>query len=83
MIKHLKNLSAKALMYVALYVVVKWAIILGAGTWLYKNGLWKNEYLLVLPVIAIIVMGIRFKKGKMHDNQSQTSQSMPTNGDLK
>ncbi len=82
MIKHLKNLSAKALMYMALYLVVKWAIILGAGTWLYKNGLWKNEYLLVLPVVAIIVLGIKYRKGKMHDNQPHASQHIPSNGDL-
>lgn len=82
MIKHLKNLSGKALIYMALYLVAKWSIILVAGTYLYKNGLWKNEYLLVLPVVAVIIISIKYKKRKMY-NPSHTGQSMPSNGGLK
>jgi len=32
------------------------------GSYLYSAGLWKNEYLLALPVMAFIVLGIKHRK---------------------
>lgn len=48
--------------------MLKWSIIFGAGSYLYSHGVWKNEFFLVLPVLGIIVFGIRhLKKTKRCD----------------
>lgn len=52
MINVIKKLSKKGIYFAIGYVLLKWLIILSVGTYLLKNGLWKNEYLYVLPIIA-------------------------------
>jgi len=48
----LKTISKKGVLFAVGYVAVKWLIILSVGTYLAKQGLWKNEYLFILPIIA-------------------------------
>lgn len=45
----------------AVYLMVKWAIILLAGNALYKSGYWSNWFLAIFPVIGITVLLIRRK----------------------
>ena len=44
------------------YVVGKWVAIGFIGTFLYKNGLWNNWFLLVIPMIGFTAVLVRNKR---------------------
>lgn len=56
----IKTISKKGVLLAVGYVVVKWLIILSLGTYLARQGLWKNEYLLILPILAASVGIFRY-----------------------
>lgn len=58
----IKTISKKGVLFAVGYVAVKWLIILSVGAYLAKQGLWKNEYLFILPIIAILVGLFRYFK---------------------
>jgi hypothetical protein len=60
--KAMKNLSRNTLLLMVGYVVLKWTIIISAGTYLYSSGKWRNEYFLIFPLLALIVIGIKNRK---------------------
>ena len=60
--KSIKNLSQKTLLLMAGYVIIKWTIIISAGTYLYSSGNWRNEYFLFFPLLAVIAIGIKNRK---------------------
>ncbi|RYU97494.1 L-2-amino-thiazoline-4-carboxylic acid hydrolase [Emticicia agri] len=62
MIHSIKTLSKKSILFAIGYVVIKWLIILSVGAYLAKQGLWKNEYLFILPLIAGSVGLFRYLK---------------------
>lgn len=55
----IKNISKKALGLAIIYIFIKWTLIIGLGSLLYKMGLWKKEYLLVFPLIAGSIFSIK------------------------
>jgi len=60
--KAMKNLSRNTVLLMVGYVVLKWTIIISAGTYLYSSENWRNEYFLVFPLLAVIVIGIKNRK---------------------
>ena len=58
----IKTISKKGVLLAVGYVLIKWLIILSIGTYLARQGLWKNEYLLILPIIMLSVGLFRFIK---------------------
>lgn len=54
--------NKKGVLFIGFYLLFKWTLILGAGSWLMKNGYWKNQYLLVLPLLAISIHFIRKRR---------------------
>jgi hypothetical protein len=62
MINRIKTLSKKGICLAIGYVLIKWLIILTVGTYLVKQGLWRNEYLFILPAIAVSVGLFRYLK---------------------
>lgn len=47
-----------------LYVIVKWAVIIGAGGYLYAQEWWKNEYFVAFPMLGLTVFGIKKLKSR-------------------
>ena len=43
------------------YILVKWTVIILAGTALYKSGYWNNWYLAAIPVIGLTAFFVRRK----------------------
>ncbi|MEQ9380917.1 MAG: hypothetical protein RIF36_03675 [Imperialibacter sp.] len=60
--KAMKILSRNTVLLMVGYVVLKWTIIISAGTYLYSSGNWRNEYFLFFPLLAVIVIGIKNRK---------------------
>ncbi|RFS16496.1 L-2-amino-thiazoline-4-carboxylic acid hydrolase [Emticicia sp. C21] len=58
----IKTISKKGVLFAIGYVFIKWLLILSVGTYLAKQGLWKNEYLFILPVIAVSAGLFRYLK---------------------
>ncbi|MBA4850664.1 L-2-amino-thiazoline-4-carboxylic acid hydrolase [Emticicia sp. BO119] len=58
----IKSISKKGVLFAVGYVAIKWLIILSVGTYLSKQGLWKNGYLFILPVIAVSIGAFRYFK---------------------
>lgn len=58
----IKIILKKGVVFTIGYIAIKWLIILSIGTYLAKQGLWKNEYLFVLPIIAIAMGLLRYIK---------------------
>lgn len=55
----------KTIAWALLYIVVKWTVILVAGSALYKSGYWSNWYFLLIPALGITAFTIRkFRKPK-------------------
>lgn len=64
MISSIKKLPRKALMLMGFYVIAKWAIIIGGGSYLYAQEWWKNEYFLGFPLLGFTVLGIKKLKDR-------------------
>lgn len=61
-------------MLMGLYVIVKWAIIIGAGSYLYAQEWWKNVYFLILPLLGLTVFGIK----KLKERGAKPKQAIET-----
>lgn len=56
-----KKVAKKAILFGLLYILVKWSIILGAGTFLYQADLWRWEFTLIFPIFMLSAVTIRKK----------------------
>jgi hypothetical protein len=68
-----RNLSKKAIGFGALYIGIKWTLIIFAGTYLYQSGLWRNEYIYSLPLVALLGIGIFFLKKHLHKKRESAA----------
>jgi hypothetical protein len=62
----MKKYVQKGLTIAIVYVVLKWTIIVLAGTYLYEKGLWNNWLLLIFPAIALTAYWVRKNNAKSH-----------------
>ncbi len=56
------KITKKSILIAFGYIAIKWLIILSVGTYLIKQGLWKKEYLFILPIAGIAVGLFKYLK---------------------
>ncbi len=59
----MKEQVKRGLLFAIAYVILKWTAIGLVGTYLYKNGLWSNWLLMIIPLIGLTAFSLR-KKAK-------------------
>jgi hypothetical protein len=58
----MKGHVKKGFLFASAYIFVKWTVIGLLGIYLYKNGLWSNWLLLIIPVVGLSAFLIQSKR---------------------
>jgi hypothetical protein len=62
--------TKKALAMAVVFILIKWILIIGLGTYLYKVDFINEKFFMVLPVIGISIFVVRLRKRKKRQNVS-------------
>ena len=63
-----KKFTKKAIAIAVVYLVVKWTLILGFGSYLISSPWWRHEYFAAIPVLAGIGGFIYWRKKQKKKN---------------